>query len=145
MTDLDIARAHLDGHSICLCKGGEILTDDGRGISPMMRLLAERRDLRGFSVADLIVGKAAAMLFVKAGIACAYGEIMSEAGREYLIAHDIPCTFGTLTQRIINRRGDDICPMERTVQNIDDCEAGYLALRQRLEELRSSHKAKPNP
>ncbi len=76
MTDLDTAKAHLSGHSLCLCKDGAWFTDDGRGISPMLRLIGENRGLRGYAAADIIVGKAAAMLFVKAGIAAVYGKVI---------------------------------------------------------------------
>ena len=136
MTDIERAKANLDGPSICLCRGGEIITDDGRGISPMMKFIAEGRDIAGFSAADVIVGKAAAMLFVRAGIVCVHGKTMSERGRDYLEAHEIPCTFDTLTERIINHLGTDICPMEKAVADIDDTEKGYEALKKRLEELR---------
>ena len=140
MTDVEIAKANLDGHSICLCRDGEIITDDGRGISPMMKFIAEEKDLTGYSVADLIVGKAAAMLFVKAGIVCVHGRTMSEAGRNYLEAHGIPCTYDILTEKIINRQGTDICPMEKAVSDIDDTEEGYQVLRARLEEMRAHSK-----
>ena len=60
MNDIEIAKAELKDHSICICKDGRFFTDDGRGISPMMRFIAEERDLIGSSVADVIVGKAAA-------------------------------------------------------------------------------------
>ena len=136
MTDLDIARSQLAGHSICLCKGGEWFTDDGRGISPMLRFLGENRDLRGFSAADQIVGKAAAMLFVKAGIAAVYGEVMSQAGAEFLAANGIPHSCGTLTERIINRQGTGICPMEETVSEMNDPEAAYKALSAKLAAMR---------
>ena len=136
MTDLETAKANLGGHSICLCKDGDIITDDGRGISPMMRFIAEGQDLHGYSVADLIVGKAAAMLFVRAGIAEAYGEVMSSAGRDFLQRHHIPCSWGTMTEKIINRQGDGICPMEKTVADIDDIEEGYHALQVKLIEIR---------
>ena len=43
LSDIEAAKAGLTGHSICLCKGGEIITDDSRGIKPMMKLLAEGR------------------------------------------------------------------------------------------------------
>ena len=132
MTDLDIAKANLKGHSICLCRDGEIITDDGRGISPMMRFINDGRDLSGYSVADVIVGKAAAMLFVKAGIAEVYGKVISTAGRDHLIRHNIPCSWDTLTENIINRNGDDICPMEKTVAEIIDAEEGYEALKEKL-------------
>lgn len=136
MTDLEIAIANLTGHSICLCKDGQIITDDGRGISPMMRLIAQGRDLSGYSAADVIVGKAAAMLFVKAGIAAVYGKVISAAGRDYLIRHNIPCSQETLTENIINRSGDDICPMEKTVADIHNADEGYEALKATLSALK---------
>lgn len=140
MTDLNTAKQHLDGHSICLCKDGAVITDDGKGISPMMKLLAEGRDLSGFSAADQIVGKAAAMLFVKAGIACVHGNVMSQSGHAYLDAHSIPHTYDVLTEQIVNRLGTGICPMEQTVADIDDAEAGYAALKERLAQMRSAAK-----
>lgn len=136
MTDIELAKAHLDGHSICLCRDGEYFTDDDRGISPMIRLIEEGRDLHGYAAADIIVGKAAAMLFIKAGIREVYGEVMSRAGYDFLQQHDIPCAYGKLTEKIINRKGDGICPMEQTVALIDDPEEGTIALQQRMMELR---------
>lgn len=139
MTDIELAKENLHGHSICLCKNGDIITDDGRGISPMMKFIAENRDLAGYSVADVIVGKAAAMLFVKAGITEVYGETMSRSGAEFLELHNIPYSYGTLTEKIINRQGTDICPMEKTVADINDIDEAYDALRNRLAEMRNDH------
>lgn len=136
MTDLEIAKANLGDHSICLCKDGSFFTNDGRGISPMMRFIANGHDLSGYAVADQIVGKAAAMLFVKAGITTVHGKIMSAAGQDYLNKHHIPCSWDTLTDKIINRKGDGICPMEKTVTEIEDTEQGYLALKRKLQEMR---------
>lgn len=102
----------------------------------MMRFIEERRDLRGYAVADIIIGKAAALLFIKAGIREVYGEVMSKAGYDLLLQHAIPCACGTLTEKIINRKGDGVCPMEQTVARIDDPEEGYIALKTRLSELR---------
>ena len=138
MTDIELAKTNLDGHSVCLCRNGEIITDDGRGISPMMRFIAEGKELTGYSAADLIVGKAAAMLFVKAGIVCVHGKTMSESGKAYLEAHGIPCTYNVLTEKIINRQGTDICPMEKTVAEISDADEAYEALGRKLAELRKA-------
>lgn len=132
MSDIQMAINGLEGHSICLCKEGSCFTDDGRGISPMMRFLAEGRDLKGYSAADVIVGKAAAMLFVKAGIVCVHGRVMSKSGKEYLTSHGMTCTCDTLTEKIINRQGTDICPMEKTVADIEDPEEAYTALKSKF-------------
>ena len=137
MTDIELAKNALSGHSIALCRNGEVITDDGRGISPMMKFIAEGRELSGYSAADVIVGKAAAMLFVKAGIVCVHAKTLSEAGKEFLEAHDIPCTYDSLTERIIDSSGTDICPMEKTVADIWDPETGYDALERRIAEMRS--------
>lgn len=75
------------------------------------------------------------MLFVKAGIIGVHGRTMSESGKAYLEAHGIPCTYDILTERIINRKGTDICPMEKAVSDIDDLEIGYKALKKRVEEM----------
>lgn len=106
----------------------------------MIRFLEEERDLRDYAVADIIVGKAVALLFIKAGIREVYGEIMSRAGFDILQQYAIPCAYGTLTEKIISRKGDDICPMEQTVAHIDDPEEGYTALKTRLSELQKGAK-----
>lgn len=137
MTDTELAVKSLSGHSIALCRNGEVITDDGRGISPMMKFIAQGRDLSGYSAADLIVGKAAAMLFVMVGIVSVHGVTMSRAGKDYLKSHGVPCTCDVLTEKIIDRSGKDICPMEKTVADISDAEAGYAALKKRIEEMRS--------
>lgn len=137
MTDLEKAKSNLDGHSICLCNGDKIITDDGKGISPMMKFISEGKDLSGFSVADNIVGKAAVTLFVKSGIISVYGKLMSQAGKAYLESHGINCSYGTLTENIMNRSHTDICPMEKTVANISDANDAYKALFNKIKELKS--------
>lgn len=136
MTDIEIAKQNLNGHSICLCKNGKFFTDDGRGISPMMRFIAKGLDLSGYSAADIIVGKAAAMLFVKAKIASVYGEVMSKSAAEFLEKNNILFSYKVMTDKIINRRGDGACPMELTVESIDDCDTAFTALSDKLKSMR---------
>lgn len=138
MTDTDLIRAteKLAGHSIVLCHGQKMLISDGRGIAPMVDWLAEGRELRGFSAADAVVGKAAAMLFVYAGVVAVYAQVLSQAGKDYLEKYGIPVRYGTLTGYIRNRTGDGICPMEQTVALLDVPKEGYDALVRRLSELR---------
>ena len=116
MTDLELAKRNLAGHTICLCKDGKLLTSDKRGISPMMDFIEEGRDVAGYSVADKIVGKAAAFLFVLARVREVYAEVLSAEGKRVLDENGIPCSFSALTDKIINRKGDGMCPMETLVQ-----------------------------
>ena len=137
MTDLEQAIAALPGHSIALCRGETLITSDLRGIAPMMEFLSRGQDLSGFSAADLVVGKAAAMLFHKAGICAVYAKTLSESGKAYLEAHGIPVEYEVLTPVIRNRKGDGICPMEATVAHLNDREEAFAALSARLAALRA--------
>lgn len=84
MTDIEIAKGTIDGHSVCFCKDGKSFTLDGMGLSPLMRMINEGKDLHGYSAADVVVGKAAAMLFKKLGVVSVHGKLMSETGADFL-------------------------------------------------------------
>ena len=136
MTDLEQAVIQRGERSVCLCKEGICTLFDGRGISPLIEIIEGGTDFSGYSAADIIVGKAAAMLFVKMGVTAVHGRVMSEAARQFLRMKSIPFSFDTLTEKIINRQGNDICPMEKTVSDIDDVETAYTALKNKLAELK---------
>ncbi len=135
MTDKELAIQGLTGHRLCLCRNGICITDDARGIAALLRLLSEGTDLRGYTAADPVVGKAAALLYVKAGIADLHAGTISKGAKAILELYGVPYSFDILTDHIINREGTDICPMERTVLAIDDPEAAFLALQKKLTEL----------
>ncbi len=135
MTDLEIARKNLAGHTICLCKNGQCIYSEKRGIAPMMGFIAEGADLSGYSVADVVVGKAAALLFVKCNIKEVFAKTLSKSGEAVLKSRNIPYEYETLAERIINRAGTDICPMEKTVLNTDDPDEGYALLKEKIKSM----------
>ena len=48
MTDIEKAKQSLAGHTIALCKGGDIVTSDKRGIAPMLGFIAKnQKSIRG--------------------------------------------------------------------------------------------------
>lgn len=142
MSDIERAKAALRGHSVAVCRAGEVMTRDGRGIAPLLAIASDENDLRGASVADLIVGKAAALLMVRAGVSEVYAEVMSEAGERTLSEHDIPHSCGLLVPYIIDRTGKDVCPMERAVADVSDPAEAYAVLSARLEELKRARTAR---
>lgn len=135
MTDLQIAKQNLQGHTISLYRDGVCLLSEKRGIAPIMGFIAEGIDLSGWCVADTVVGKAAALLFVKCGVAGVYAKTLSKSGKKVLEKYNILCEYGTLTERIINRAGTDTCPMEKTVLNTDDPEEAYVLLKNKLQSM----------
>lgn len=135
MTDIEIAKSNLSGYTICLCKDGNCLYSERRGIAPMMNFIANGTDMRGYSVADLVVGKAAAMLFVLSGIKSVFAKTLSKSGEEILKRHEIPYEYETLTDKIINRDGTDICPMEKAVSVTEDPQEAYDLLSERIKRM----------
>ena len=140
MTDLQIAKNNLEGHTICLCKEGKCLFSEKRGIAPMMDFIADGVDLSGYSVADLVVGKVAALLFVKCKTKRVFGKTLSESAKRVLELYGVDYEYETLTQKIINRDGTDICPMEKAVLGTDDVEEAYSILLNKLNDLRNKNK-----
>ena len=137
MSDLERAKEGLNGHTICLVRGVDVLVRDERGIAPMMELLAEGKDLIGFSAADRVVGKAAAMLFVKAKIRELFAETISRSAAEFLEENGMPFSYRTMTEYIVNRDGTGRCPMENAVLLCADAESGYRILKEKLAALKA--------
>lgn len=119
-----------------LCDGKSVLKSSYSGIRPMLEFIGEGSDLSGYSAADRIVGRAAAMLFVLAGVKEVYACVLSKGGEEVLKKHGILYEFGEITDMIINRSGNDICPMEKAVIGIDSPDSAYRAILKTVEELR---------
>ena len=119
-------------------KNDKILNiETGRGVKPVIALY-EQGILSGASVVDKIIGKAAAMVLVLGGVKSCYGLTMSRAAVDYLKSHGVAVEYDTLTEHIINRKGDGICPMEQTVAEIDDPVEALVALKNKIAEL-SAH------
>lgn len=124
MNDLKTAREHLPDHSLVLCRDGVMIVSDKRGVLPMVGFIREGRELSGYVAADRVVGRAAAMHFVHAGIRDVYAETVSDGAVAFLTAHGIPVRYGTKTEGIVNREGTGPCPMETAVADIEDAEEG---------------------
>lgn len=122
-------------------KGGAIVkTGEGTGVRPLLTALeTEKALLRGAVIVDKIVGKAAAMLAFSGGAAGVYGLTMSAAARDYLAARGVPAAWETLTERIVNRAGTGLCPMETAVLDIEDPAEGVAALKEKIKQLGSGN------
>lgn len=138
MTDIEIATAALQGHTLALCKNGEVITSDLRGVAPMVGFILNGKRLDGYSAADKVVGKAAAMLFIKAGVTAVHAVTLSQSGQRLFETHGIKYSFESLTEHIINRNRTGLCPMEQAVSETDDIETGVKLIMKKLEEITKS-------
>ncbi len=133
MTDIQRAISLLTaGVSCVFVKGDVMIRSCERGIVPVLTPLEEGSDLCGFSVADRIVGKAAALLFVNAGIVAVHAAVLSMPGKRVLEDHGIAVSYDVLTDHIVNRQNNGMCPMEAAVLSIDDSAEAYAVLRRRV-------------
>ena len=78
MNNIEKAKERLkNGASLVLYDGKEFIEENGKGLSPLLKLLSEKNDLSRFCAADKIIGKAAALLFALLKIKNVYGEVLS--------------------------------------------------------------------
>ena len=108
------------------------------GIKPVINRLNESLNyFDGLIVADKIIGKASAMLLILSGVKEVYCIVLSKAGQKILEEYNITYHYDELTDYIINRKGDDMCPMEKTVANINNLNEAYKALNDKLSSLKA--------
>ena len=137
MRDLERAQALLreGGYTCVLCRGETYHTSTKRGVAPMLGFLAAGTDLRGFSAADKVVGKAPALLFVLAGVTEVYAPVMTEGAVDVFTRHRVGFHYDIIVPYVMNRSRTGMCPMEQTVREIDDPQAAYEAVSRKAAEL----------
>lgn len=131
--DLKRARALLSegGYTCVLCRGDAVHTATARGVRPLVDWLDSGLDLRGFSAADKVVGRATAFLYVLLGVRAVHAPVMSTPAREALEANGITALCDREVPGIINRRGDGQCPFEEAVLGITDPMEALSAIRKK--------------
>ena len=120
-TDLDLARALLIANkdaTLVAVRGDEIHVCHERGVKPLLKMIKEGRSLRGFAVADKVVGKAPALLYAILGPEAVFSPVMSWTGRAVLMASGIAVSYDTLVPHVQNRDKSGQCPMDSSVTNV---------------------------
>ncbi len=137
MNDLNNAKKLLSkGEYTCvLCKGEKIYTSTLRGVKPLASWYEEKIDAKDFSAADKVVGKATAFLYVLLGVKKLYAGVISEGALCVLKEHGIYAEYTTLTEHIINRTGDGICPFENAVLKISQPVEAFKAITDKMKEM----------
>ena len=123
------------GYTVALCRGNVTYTDIRRGVAPLLALLDAGTDVTAFSAADKVVGKAAAFLYLRLGVAAVHAGVISAPAYDLLTANGVVTTYDTLVPAIRNRAGDGYCPMETVCMPLTDPTEAETAIRKRLAEL----------
>ncbi|MBQ1477438.1 MAG: DUF1893 domain-containing protein [Erysipelotrichaceae bacterium] len=123
-------------YSILAVRDGFTYTSFLSGIKPVLLPMRENREhFKDCRVVDKVIGKASAMLLILSGVKEVYGLVMSKSAVKLLEERGIPYGYDRLEDVILNIAGDDMCPMEKTVLNIDTPEEAFEALDAKLKSL----------
>jgi hypothetical protein len=137
--DLELAKSLL-AEKNCTCvfaRNGKTAVHTESGVKPLMtRINFHEGAMEGISVADKIVGTAAAMLLIFGKAAAVYSPVMSEHAAELLRSYGIHAEYGKLVKEIRNRTNSGPCPMELAVRNIDDPAKAPDALKAAIENMK---------
>lgn len=126
-------------YTCVVCSGDIIYNCTQRGVKPLLDWIDSGLNLKDFSAADKVVGKAAAFLYVILGIKEVYADVMSEGAANVLKEYGIEIHYDKSAEYIINRAGTGKCPMEDAVWNISAPSEALTAIRTRLKELKSAN------
>jgi len=142
MDDLQVAKEKLKrGEStlVFVKYSIPIYETDIGGLGGFLKAIDELGNkLSGASVADRVVGKAAALLCAHSNVVAAYAITMSESGLKVLKENSIPFEFETLTPMILNMKKTGQCPFEKLVGDTSNPDTAYSQIKQLHNTLKHS-------
>ena len=133
MRDLDLAKQALKERnlSLVIVKAGKTLFESScSGVRGLLQAIeALDKGLRESSVADRVVGRAAALLLASAQAREVYAAIISVEGLKVLEKNNIPVEHSMLVPMILDREGKNICPFEKFSLTIEALDRAYKQLK----------------
>src|SRR5690554_2785316 len=122
--DLELAKEKLykGEYTIVIVRNSKfIYTGKERGIKPLYTAVIELGErLKGASLADKVIGKAAALFCKMAGFKAVYAELFSETALEVLNTTNIEYEYQEICPYILNRSKDGMCPAEKIASQTED-------------------------
>jgi len=132
MDDINKARKILDASdlSLVLVKGGNVLfSSSEKGITGLLRaIFLLGQELAGASLADSIVGRAAAFLALYCGISAVHARLLSEEGESLLVSSGILLSHDRKVPLILNRAGNGPCPLEEKSRAFESPQQAFKEL-----------------
>ncbi|MEF8848415.1 MAG: DUF1893 domain-containing protein [Candidatus Thermoplasmatota archaeon] len=121
-------------YSVVIIKNGEIIEKKkGKGLSPLLGIVEEKsREIKNSVVGDMTLGKASAMLCSYAGVKAVYSPKATKKAIALLITQNIPVQVDKIVPYIKNSEGNDICPFEKILENIDSPSEAYEVIKKKI-------------
>jgi len=113
-------------HSCMIFVGKDLLfSSDKRGVSPLIDFIDSFDSPGNYLLADKVIGKAAALLCLKAGIKAIYTNLISTQAKKLLNEHGLPVRFENEVPAVQNRSLTGLCPMESLSKGVETPEEMY--------------------
>ena len=97
----------------------------------------ESRLIDGAHAVDKIVGKGAAIIFVLAKVKSVYAFVISEAAKKVFSKNGIHVKWQKCVPYIANRSGNGVCPIEQSIEGLDNPNECFGAIKTCLYELKT--------
>jgi hypothetical protein len=132
-TDLNLAKKRLiqKNLSLVIVKDGKVLFEiESHGIGDLLKAVNRLgNNMRATSVADRIVGRAAALLFVFSSVRAVFAVTASDGGIEVLESNNVFCEYENRVKNVLNLKKTDVCPFEKLVAKLSSPEKAYAVLK----------------
>lgn len=116
MNNLKLAKSTLfeNEYSIVVVKENEIVyKSESKGLQSLISLYKTKKNtLEDSSIADKVIGRAAALILIGSNIKEVYADLISENAIDILDKSDIPYEYKSQVKEIRNRDNTGMCPME---------------------------------
>lgn len=110
-----------DCRGVVRSAGGTLHRFSNGGVVDLYRLVTGMSgEVAGGVIADRVIGRGAALLLVKGGIARVYAMVMSKGAAQVLADAGIEYTCEHETDYIVNRAGTGMCPVEKATLDTSD-------------------------
>ncbi len=120
--------------SIVVIKHGVLLYKKrGNGLKPILEAIDELdKEIKGSIIGDKILGKASALLCVYSKVKGVYTPQSTKKAIAILLKQGIPAKIDKIIPFIKNQNGNNICPFEKMIKNIDSPIEAYKFLKKNI-------------
>jgi len=129
MTNLEVVKTRLyekQASLVVMFENGKIEEYYNPRVQDIVSILKENKDaLKGAIIADKVIGKVAASLFIVAGVKEIYANTISKIAIPVLEANNIKYSYKNKAEYIINNDKTGMCPMENKFKDETDLKKIY--------------------
>lgn len=138
ITNIDKAKQALEcgNCTLAFACNESVETINKRGVAPLLEMIDKGIKLKGYSVADKVVGKAAALLYLLLEPDEVYAKVISKYALSVFEKHNIKISYGILTDAIKNRTNTGFCPMETAVIITENPVEALDLIKNKIAEMR---------